>query len=109
MAPKVDRKFKVKANRTTASFSAPSLVDRVRFPTAKTEQIFETLTKYKSIWGERQIVLDELDPSICRSLVSRNGVSLCDVSRPPPTALIREFYSNLSIYFEGKHGYYLTT
>ena len=85
------------------------MVDRVRFPTAKTEQIFETLTKYKSIWGERQIVLDELDPSICRSLVSRNGVSLCDVSRPPPTTLIREFYSNLSIYFEEKHGYYLTT
>ena len=39
----------------------------------------------------------------------RNWVSFCDVSDPPPAALIREFYSNLSVYFEDRGGYYLTT
>jgi len=49
MAPKVGRKFKTKANRTTTSSSALTQVKRVRFPTARTEEIFETLTKYRSI------------------------------------------------------------
>ena len=98
MAPKVDRKFKTKANRNTASSSSVSpLVDRVRFLSAKCEDTYETLTKYRSIWGEREIVLDELDPSICRNFMSRNWVSLCEVSNPPAVALIREFYSNLSV------------
>ena len=72
MTPKVGRKFKTKANRTSASSSAPSQVDRVRFLLAESEEIFETLTKFRSIWGERQVVLDELDPSIHRNPVSRN-------------------------------------
>ena len=41
--------------------------------------------------------------------MSRNWGSLCDVSHPPPTALIKEFYSNLSIYFEDTGDHYLTT
>ena len=52
MTPKVGRKFKTKANRNTTSSSSSTLVDSVKFPTAKTEQIFETLTKYRSIWGK---------------------------------------------------------
>ena len=31
------------------------------------------------------------------------------MSDPPPTALIREFYSNLSVYFEVTDGHYLTS
>ena len=95
MALKIGKKYKTKANRTTTSSSTPTQVNRVRFPIAMSKEIFETLAKYRSIWGERQIVLDELDPSICRTLVSRNWVSLCDVFYPPLAALIREFYSNL--------------
>ena len=103
-------KFKTKANRTFASSSSsPSQLDKVRFLSIKTEEIFEILTKYRSIWGERQIFLDELDPSIYRNLVSRKQVSLCDVSDPPATALIREFYSNLSVSSEVIGGHYLTT
>ena len=105
MALEVGRKFKTKANRNLASSSSTSpLVDRVRFLSAKTKEVYETLTKYRSIWGEREIVLDELDPSICR-----NWVSLCGVSDPPLAALIREFYSNLSVYSEVTGGHYLTT
>ena len=72
MAHKVGRKIQNKANRTFASSSSsPSQLDKVRFLSIKTEEIFEILTKYRSIWGERQIFLDELDPSIYRNLVSR--------------------------------------
>ena len=55
MAPKVGRKFKTKANRNPASSSssASPLFDRVRFLSTKTEEVYETLTKYRSIWGER--------------------------------------------------------
>ena len=41
--------------------------------------------------------------------MSRNWVSLCDVFDPPAAALIREFYSNLSVYSEVTGGHYLTT
>ena len=41
--------------------------------------------------------------------MSRNWVSLYDISHPPPAALIREFYLNLSVYFEDLGGHYLTT
>ena len=41
--------------------------------------------------------------------MSRNWVSLCDVSDPPPAALISEFYSNLFVYFRATGGHYLTS
>ena len=49
MAPKVGRKFKTKAMKTTTSSSTPSHVDRVRFLIDRTKEIFETLTKYRSV------------------------------------------------------------
>ena len=110
MAPKVGRKFKTRANRNNASSSFGStLVDRVRFLTDKCEKTYETLTKYRSIWGEKEIVLSELDHSIRRNFVSRNWVSLCEVFDLPPATLIREFYSNLSIYPEMIGGHYFTS
>ena len=54
-------------------------------------------------------MLSELDPSIHRNFMCRNWVSMCKVSDPPPIALIREFYSNLSIYSEVTSGHYLTS
>ena len=105
MAPKVGRKLKTRANRNpSSSSSASAYFDRVRFLTDKCEETYETLTKYRSILGEREIILSELDPSI-----RRNWVSLCGVSDPPPATLIREFYSNLSIYPKMTGGHYLTS
>ena len=110
MAPKVGRKFKTRANRNLRSSSSGSVLgDRECFLSAKCEETYENLTKYRSIWGEREIVLSELDPSICRNFVSRNLISLCEVSDPSPAALIREFYSNLSAYSEVTGGHYLTS
>ena len=40
--------------------------------------------------------------------MARNWVSLCEVSEPPSATLIREFYSNLSVYSEDIGGHYST-
>ena len=81
MAPKVGRKFKTRSNRNPRSSPFGSaLIDKVRFLSAKCEETYETLTKYWSIWGERELVLSELDLSIHRNFVSRNWVSSCEVS-----------------------------
>ena len=42
------------------------------------------------------MVLDEVDPAIRTNLESRGWFSLLEIDLPPPTALIREFFSNLS-------------
>ena len=52
MAPKVGRKFKTKAKKTSTSSSAPTQFDRVRFSTARNEEIFESLTQYR-LFGEK--------------------------------------------------------
>ena len=110
MALKIGRKFKTRANKNLGSSSLGlALGDRERFLSAKCEETYETLTKYRSIWSEREIVLSELDPSIRRNFMSRNWVSLCEVSDPPLVALIREFYSYLSMYYEVIGGHYLTS
>ena len=110
MSPKVGRKFKIRANRNPGfSLSSSVLGERDHFLSKKCEETYETLTKYRSIWGEREIVLSGLDPSIRRNFVSRNWVSLCEVSDPPPATLIREFYSNLSVYSKVIGGHYLTS
>ena len=41
-------------------------------------------------------MLDEVDPAIRANLESRGWLSLLEVDHPPPTTLIREFFSNLS-------------
>ena len=92
MAPKVGRKFKTRANRNPGSSSSGlTLCDKKRFLSSKCEETYETLTKYRSIWCEREIVLSELDPSICRNFVSRNWVSLCEVFDLPPAVFVRTY------------------
>ena len=41
-------------------------------------------------------MLDELDPTIRANFESRGWLPLLEIDHPPPTALIREFFSNLS-------------
>ena len=76
MASKLGRKFRTRANRNPRSSTSSSLSIGVRFLTEKCEEAYETLNKYWSIWGEREIVPSELDPSIHRNFVSRNW-ALC--------------------------------
>ena len=42
------------------------------------------------------MILDEIDPAIRANLEFRGWLSLLEIDHPPPTALIREFFSNLS-------------
>ena len=42
------------------------------------------------------MILDEVDPSIRANLESRGWLSFLEIDHLPPTALIREFFSNLS-------------
>ena len=42
------------------------------------------------------MILDEVDPAIRANLESRGWLSLLEIDHPPPTALIREFFSYLS-------------
>ena len=42
------------------------------------------------------MILDEVDPTIRANLESRGWLSLLEIDHPPPTALIREFFSNFS-------------
>ena len=42
------------------------------------------------------MVLDEVDPAIRANFESRGWLSLLKIDHPPPTTLIREFFSNLS-------------
>ena len=42
------------------------------------------------------VILDEVDPAIGANLESRGWLSLLEIDHPPSTALIREFFSNLS-------------
>ena len=41
-------------------------------------------------------MLDELDPAIRANFESRGWLPLLEIDHPPPTVLIREFFSNLS-------------
>ena len=63
MAPERAKRGKSKAA------SEPEVVfDQLRFLTPENEQTFKTLIKRRHIWGERQINLHELHPSICENL-----------------------------------------
>ena len=44
----------------------------------------------------RAVVLDELDLAIRANFKSRGWLTLLEIDHPPPTALIIEFFSNLS-------------
>ena len=66
------------------------------FRNDRCREVFEKLNYKRKIWVERSVVLDDVDPAIRANFESRGWLSLMEVDHPPPTALIREFFSNLS-------------
>ena len=62
----------------------------------KIREIYEKLNYKRKIWAEHSVVLDEIDPAIRANFESRGWLSLLEIDHPPPTTLIREFFSNLS-------------
>ena len=66
------------------------------FKNDRCREAFEKLNSKRKIWAERSVILDEVDLAIRANLESRDWLSLLEIDHPPPTALIREFFSNLS-------------
>ena len=60
------------------------------------QKAFEKLNSKRKIWAERSVILDVVDLVIRANLESRGWLSLLEIDHPPPTALMREFFSNLS-------------
>ena len=83
---------KTRAHRTASSPLVSS------FQSEKNKELYETLNIKRKIWAERKVLLDELDPAIRANFEHRRWLPLLDIGHPPPAALIREFYSNLSIH-----------
>ena len=86
---------KTRANRvpSTPAVSPP----RVQlFRNERVREAYEKLNSKCKIWVERSVILDEVDPAIRANLESRGWLLLLEIDNLPPTALIREFFSNLS-------------
>ena len=66
------------------------------FRNDKSREAFETLNCKRKIWAEHAVILDEINPAIRANFESRGWLSLLEIDHPPPTALIREFFLNLS-------------
>ena len=87
------RKTRVNRVPSTPAMS-PSRVQLFRNERAC--EAYEKLNSKRKIWAERSVILDEVDPAIRANLEFRGWLSLLEIDHPPPTALIREFFSNLS-------------
>ena len=86
---------KTRANRVpSTSAVSPSRVQLFRNERAR--EAYEKLNSKRKIWAECSMILDEVDPAIRANLESRGWLSLLEIDHSPPTALIREFFSNLS-------------
>ena len=60
------------------------LTKLTRLQTRASFEKYEKLIKFISIWGEREIHLDELEALICRNLESRVWLPLCQNLVSPP-------------------------
>ena len=86
---------KTRANRVPCTPSvSPSRVQLFR--NEHSREAFEKLNSKRKIWAERSVILGEVDPAIRANIESRGWLSLLEIDHPPPTTLIREFFSNLS-------------
>ena len=86
---------KTRANRVPSTPSvSPSRVQLFRNEHCR--ETYEKLNSKRKIWAERSVILNEVDPAIQANLESKGWLSLLEIDHPPPTVLIREFFSNLS-------------
>ena len=96
---------KTRAKKTTTSSTPAFESDSFRFE--KNQETYEKLNIFRSVWAECKVILDELDPKIRRNFERRGWLPLLDVDHPPLAALIREFYSNLSVHSDDSNTQYV--
>ena len=99
---------KLKQIKNTTSFSSSDF-DRTRFQFKSNNDAYEKLNIFKSVWAKRKVILHEVNPEIHRNFESRGWLPLLDVEHPPPVALFREFYSNLSIHTDDSNIHFVKT
>ena len=86
---------KTRANRIPST-PFVSLSRSQLYKNGSCREAFENPNSNRKIWAERFVIFDEVDPAIRAALESRSWLSLLEIDHPPSTALIREFFSNLS-------------
>ena len=86
---------KTRANKVPSTPAVSPLKVQL-FRNERAREVYEKLNSKRKIWTERSMILDEVDPAIRANLESRGWLSLFEINHPPSTALIREFFSNLS-------------
>ena len=89
-------KTKAKKKATSSSYSD---FDRNRFQFKSNNDAYEKLNIFRSVWAERKVILDEVNPKIHRNFESRGWLPILDVKHPPPAALIKSSPSFLPIWF----------
>ena len=99
---------KTKAKKNTTSSSSFNF-ERTRFQFKSNQDANEKLNIFRSVWVERKVILDEMNPEIRRNFESWGWLSLLDVVHPPHTALIREFFSNLAIHTNDSNIHFVKT
>ena len=87
---------KTRAKKSTAPSTPTFESDRVRIK--KNQETYEKLNNYRSVCAECKVILDELDPEICKNFERRDWLPLLDVKHPLSATLIRDFYSNLFVH-----------
>ena len=88
---------KTRTHKTASSSSNPPFQSEL-FRSEKNKELYETLNINRKIWAKHKVLLNELDPAIRANFKCRGWLPLLDIGYSPPAALIREFYSNLSIH-----------
>ena len=86
---------KSRANRVPSTPSMSTSKSQL-FKNNRCREAFKKLNSKHKIWAKCSVILDEVDPAIMANLESRGSFSLLEIDHPPLTALIREFFSNLS-------------
>ena len=94
---------KTRANKTP-SLSSVSPSRSQLFRNDRCREVFEKLNCKRKIWAKHSAVLDEVDLAIRANLESRGWLPLLEVDHPPSTAIIREFFSNLSCHIYDSKG-----
>ena len=97
---------KTRANKKTTTPSTP-VFESDRFRTEKNQETYEKLNIYRLVWAKRKVILDELNREIRRNFESRGWLPLLDAEHPPNAALIRAFYSNLSVHSDDSNSQYV--
>ena len=97
---------KTGANKKTTTPSTP-VFESDRFRTEKNQDTYDKFNIYRLVQAERKVILDELNGEIRRNFETRGWLPLLDVKHPPPPALIRKFYSNLSVHSDDSNTQYV--